>query len=79
VWYGGIAGPDRKDEEIPILFANPRKDKSALSRNSWIRWPKEISIMFWLNQDRSSGKPIVLIDLEARFLSVVLISGCVLD
>ena len=34
---------ERKGEEIPILFANPRKDKSALSRNSWIRWPKEIS------------------------------------
>jgi len=32
-------------EEIPILFANSRKDKSALSRNSWIRWPKEISII----------------------------------
>jgi hypothetical protein len=29
---------ERKGEEIPILFANPRKDKSALSRNSWIRW-----------------------------------------
>jgi len=36
---------ERKGEEMPIFFANPRKDKSALSRNSWIRWPKEISIM----------------------------------
>jgi hypothetical protein len=26
-----------KGEEMPILFANPRKDKSALSRNSRIR------------------------------------------
>jgi hypothetical protein len=33
-------------EEMPILFANARKDKSALSRNSRIRWPKEISIMY---------------------------------
>ena len=33
---------ERKGEEMPILFANPRKDKSALSRNSRIRWPKEI-------------------------------------
>ena len=30
---------------MPILFANSRKDKSALSRNSRSRWPKEISIM----------------------------------
>ena|SRR5271165_2471116 len=36
---------ERKAEEMPILFANPHKDKSALSRNSWIRWPKEIPIM----------------------------------
>ena len=36
---------ERKGDEMPIFFANARKDKSALSRNSWIRWPKEISIM----------------------------------
>jgi hypothetical protein len=36
---------ERKGEEMPILFANSRKDKSALSRNSRSRWPKEISIM----------------------------------
>jgi hypothetical protein len=36
---------ERQGEEMPILFANPRKDKSALSRNSRIRWPKEISII----------------------------------
>ena len=30
---------------MPIIFANSRKDKSALSRNSRSRWPKEISIM----------------------------------
>jgi hypothetical protein len=36
---------ERKGEEMPILIANPRKDKSALSRNSRIRWPKEISII----------------------------------
>ena len=34
---------ERKGEEIPILFANPRKDKSALSRNSRSRWPKDKS------------------------------------
>jgi hypothetical protein len=28
---------ERKGEEMPILFANPRKDKAALSHNSWIR------------------------------------------
>jgi hypothetical protein len=36
---------ERKGEEMPIFFANSRKDKSALSRNSRSRWPKEISIM----------------------------------
>ena len=36
---------ERKGDEMPIFFANARKDKFALSRNSWIRWPKEISIM----------------------------------
>jgi hypothetical protein len=30
---------------MPILFASSRTDKSALSRNSRSRWPKEISIM----------------------------------
>ena len=35
---------------MPIFFANARKDKSALSRNSWIRWPKEISIMCQRNK-----------------------------
>jgi hypothetical protein len=36
---------ERKGDEMPIFFAKARKDKSALSRNSWIRWPKEISIV----------------------------------
>ena len=43
---------ERKGEEMPILCANPRKGKSAvqfsamtLSRNSRIRWPKEISMI----------------------------------
>jgi hypothetical protein len=36
---------ERKGEEMPILFANPRKGKSTLSRNSRIRWPNEISII----------------------------------
>jgi hypothetical protein len=36
---------ERKGEEMPLLFANSRKDRSALSRNSRSRWPKEVSIM----------------------------------
>lgn len=32
-----------------------------------------------VDQDRSSGQPIVLIDLKARFLAVVLVSDFVLD
>jgi hypothetical protein len=31
---------------MPVLFANSRKDKSASSRNSRSRWPKEASISF---------------------------------
>ena len=41
---------ERKGAEMPILIANPRKDKSALSRNSRIRWPKEISIICELTE-----------------------------
>ena len=52
---------------MPILFANSRKDKSALSRNSRSRWPKEISIMCQrkklagsVAQPEKSGKPLVM-------------------
>ena len=42
---------------MPILFANPRKDKSALSRNSRIRWPKEISINMLANKAPDPDRP----------------------
>jgi serine/threonine protein kinase len=41
---------ERKGEEMPILFANSRRDKSALSRSWRSRWPKEISIMCQLEK-----------------------------
>jgi hypothetical protein len=36
---------ERKGPEMPTFFANSRNEKSALSRNSQSRWPKEGSIM----------------------------------
>src|SRR5271163_1163862 len=45
-----ISMSERKGEEMPTFLANSRKDKSALSRNSRSRWPKEISIMCQLNK-----------------------------
>src|SRR5262249_34050580 len=36
---------ERNGEEMPTFLANSRRDKSALSRNSCSRWPKEISII----------------------------------
>jgi len=41
---------ERKGEEMPILFASSRTDKSALSRNSRSRWPKEVSSMCQLKK-----------------------------
>ena len=38
---------------------NPRKDKSALSRNPRIRWPKEISIIVRGSPKRGNGVSIV--------------------